>query len=156
MKKKLTKMKNKPRLYILMRNDLQSMNPGRAMAQASHASNAFIHKYGKRADVKKWQKETSQGFGTAIVLAASIGDIHDLISRLPHSIPACMVVDPEYGVKTTREILSMINYKKIMLEKTVFNEDGSVVIFRSETTCAYAFGTREKLAPFLGHLSLHP
>ena len=31
-----------PVLYILMRTDMNSMNPGKAMAQASHASNAFI------------------------------------------------------------------------------------------------------------------
>ena len=29
-------------LYILMRNDLNSLNSGKAMAQASHASNAFV------------------------------------------------------------------------------------------------------------------
>lgn len=29
-------------LYILMRADLSNMNAGRAMAQASHASNQFI------------------------------------------------------------------------------------------------------------------
>ena len=32
-----------PVLYILMRNDMKSMNPGKAMAQASHASNAFVN-----------------------------------------------------------------------------------------------------------------
>ena len=31
-----------PVLYILMRTDMDSMNPGKAMAQASHASNAFV------------------------------------------------------------------------------------------------------------------
>ena len=31
-----------PLLYILMRNDMDSMNPGKAMAQASHASNQFV------------------------------------------------------------------------------------------------------------------
>lgn len=32
---------NDPVLYILMRNDLDSMNPGKAMAQAAHAANEF-------------------------------------------------------------------------------------------------------------------
>ena len=35
-------------LYILMRQDLPSMNAGKAMAQASHASNAFIYEALKR------------------------------------------------------------------------------------------------------------
>ena len=30
---------NKPYLYILMRTDLPSLNPGKAMAQAAHAAN---------------------------------------------------------------------------------------------------------------------
>ena len=30
-----------PTLYILMRNDLASMNPGKAIAQGSHATNIF-------------------------------------------------------------------------------------------------------------------
>ena len=32
-----------PVLYILMRTDLNSMNPGKAMAQASHAGSAFAN-----------------------------------------------------------------------------------------------------------------
>ena len=31
-----------PVLYILMRTDMTSLNAGKAMAQASHATNAFI------------------------------------------------------------------------------------------------------------------
>ena len=34
-------------LYILMRTDMDSLNPGKAMAQASHASNAFVYRWGK-------------------------------------------------------------------------------------------------------------
>ena len=61
-----------PVLYILMRNDLPSMNAGKAMAQASHASNAMVHNSdcdAFKGMVKEWQGETPQGFGT-LVLAA--------------------------------------------------------------------------------------
>ena len=144
----------KPRLYILMRNDLPSMTTGRAMAQASHAANAFIGKYGNRKDVKAWQKETKQSFGTAIVLAASLTDIKNALYNL--SEPHDFVVDPEYGVKTNTEILDLIDRSKILDEMTVFPGDGSVVIFREAITCAYVFGTKENLGPILGHLKLHP
>ena len=130
------------------------MSPGRAMAQASHASNAFIAKYGHRKDVKKWQKETTQGFGTAIVLSASYQNIRDIFYNLAE--PHDFVVDPEYGVKTNIEILSLIDVSKIIESLTVFSDDGSAVIFKKEVTCAYVFGTKECLAPILGHLKLHP
>ena len=39
----MTTTESFPVLYILMRKDLKSMNPGKAMAQASHAANAFVH-----------------------------------------------------------------------------------------------------------------
>ena len=48
-------------LYILMRTDMDSMNPGKAMAQASHASNTFVFRFGKENLVKQWQGETKQG-----------------------------------------------------------------------------------------------
>jgi hypothetical protein len=134
------------------------MSPGRAMAQASHASNAFIHHYGNQIAVKKWQRETKQGFGTAIVLAASLPEIMAIVNddnTLPNYFSDC-VVDPEYGIKTTNEILELIDGTNIQPAKTITNDDGSVVIFVSCVTCAYVFGTKEELDPILGHLKLHP
>lgn len=144
----------KPRLYILMRNDLPSMTTGRAMAQASHAANAFIGKFGHRKDVKAWQKETKQSFGTAIVLAASLTDIKNALYNL--SEPHDFVVDPEYGVKTNTEILDLIDRSKILDEMSVFPGDGVAIIFKKEITCAYVFGTKENLDPILGRFELHP
>ena len=43
----------KPVLYILMRTDMDSMNPGKAMAQASHASNQFVAEYQEHAGCSK-------------------------------------------------------------------------------------------------------
>ena len=34
-----------PVLYILMRSDMVSLNPGKAMAQAAHAANCFTSNY---------------------------------------------------------------------------------------------------------------
>jgi hypothetical protein len=144
----------KPRLYILMRNDLPSMTTGRAMAQASHAANAFIGSYGHRKDVKAWQKETKQNFGTAIVLAASLNEMKLALVGL--SEPNDFVIDPEYGVKTNIEMLNLIDPSRILGKMTIINEDGSAVIFKSEVTCAYVFGTKEALDPILGQFRLHP
>lgn len=147
------------RLYILIRTDLPSMTTGRAMAQASHASNAFIHKYGKRKEVQEWQKETKQGFGTAIVLAASLGEINDVFLQLNALFPNGIqdyVIDPEYGIKTNKEMFDLINPKKVQFTKTIINDDGSVILFKDEITCAYVFGDKDELNDIIGDLPLHP
>ena len=62
-------------LYIFMRNDLPSMNVGKAMAQASHASAQLVTNYSsKYEDIKNWAKE-GKGFGTTIVLEGSKNSI---------------------------------------------------------------------------------
>ena len=65
-----------PVLYILMRTDMDSMNPGKAMAQASHASNAFVSNAEPGYNVDEelfnaWQQSTTQGFGTVLVLGVN-------------------------------------------------------------------------------------
>ena len=61
-------------LYILMRNDLPSMNVGKAIAQASHASAQFINNYRKTFEgepyTSYWLNE-GKGFGTTVVLEGS-------------------------------------------------------------------------------------
>src|SRR5438046_6575253 len=124
-------------LYILMRTDLGSLTPGRKMAQSSHASNAFIHEYGNRKDVQEWQKQTKQGFGTAIVLSIDMIDLPSLIQEVKHAkFPCGWVVDPTYSIKITREIYDMIPayFRSI---PPVFNEDGSIIFYKEETTCSY-------------------
>lgn len=86
-----------PVLYILMRNDLSSLNAGKAIAQGSHASNAFVkhierHTQNTNArsniltkdqDIIKsfrdWEYSTSQGFGTVLVLEATMKEIQSRV-----------------------------------------------------------------------------
>lgn len=119
-----------PRLYILMRTDMDSMNPGKAMAQAAHAANAFVkdasireHNQDKLADpvvdqARQWQEETSQGFGTTIVLDVGDEDYMKAIVATAKSegLIAGVIHDPGYPVK-----------------------DGSVTHEIPVDTCAYVF-----------------
>lgn len=142
-----------------MRTDLQSMTPGRAMAQASHASNAFVYENPRHKGVAQWQKETHQGFGTAIVLAADMQQIADLLMGFKRKAPNSVgnfVEDPEYGVTTTKEIYKILNSSSIQPDKTIFKDNGVVVFFKEETTCAYFFGPPEELAPLMKQFQLHP
>lgn len=143
-------------LYILMRTDLQSMSTGRAAAQASHASNAFIHKFGNRIDVKQWQKQTKQGFGTAIVLAADKLQIDEIFNSdvLVDWLVKDWVIDPDYVVPITMELSRFIVSNKIT--QTPSSDPTKVLLHRVEQTCAYVFGTKEELYLAVGDLPLYP
>ena len=87
-------------LYILMRTDMDSMNPGKAMAQASHASNAFVYRWGKEKAVKEWQGETQQGFGTVLVLGVTGDELYSVVEKVnespdPDAYLNCTVYAPE-------------------------------------------------------------
>ena len=145
------------RLYILMRNDLDSMKAGRAAAQASHASNAFIHKFGKNEEVKEWANQTPQGFGTAIVLSGDVKDIEYALIRTGVCVPSApheKVVDPDYAIVVTAEINRLISScSNIFLVEHL--ENGMVCIHREEWTCAYIFGEKEQLTEILGKFPLY-
>lgn len=124
-----------PVLYILMRNDLESMNAGKAMAQASHASNAFVHACsGDFAN--EWMKQTEQGFGTVLVLAVD-----------------------ETQMRTAAEVAGRLGYVSgVVHDPTYPLPDGDTCHFIPLDTCAYVFGNKNDLtlSAIVGNFPLHP
>lgn len=120
-----------------MRSDMASMNPGKAMAQASHASNQFIANH-ESAGISEWQDEAN-GFGTVLVL-----DIRNELEmeksvRVAElfGLPAGIVHDPTYPVL-----------------------DGKVVHHVPVNTCAYVFADAnsdryEEMREWLSDYQLH-
>lgn len=137
-----------------MRNDLVSLSYGRCMAQASHATNAFMKDYGNNQAVKDWQKETSQGFGTCIVLAANIDKIKEIHSKVKRKYFCGLVVDPDYVVRIPTEIYRLMKNKSV-LSIVGSEKDNHILITRKEITCSYIFGSKDELFPYLGELSLY-
>lgn len=89
-------------LYILMRQDMtDSLNAGKAMAQAAHAANQFVRDFGNAhtAGYYEWMQQ-GRGFGTTIVLGvdseAELRHYLDNAGRLRH--PADIVLDETYPV----------------------------------------------------------
>jgi peptidyl-tRNA hydrolase len=86
-----------PRLYIIMREDIPDMNPGKGMAQAAHAQADMIEymntleDYGVSEMVKLWREDRS--FGTTTVLSAELIDIQEMVNKIEHS---GLTVDPSY------------------------------------------------------------
>lgn len=106
------KLEFTPKLYILVRTDMASMNPGRVAAQASHAplpliedliktKNNFSNSF--KRDYESWSSQTSQGFGTTIVLDLdTIETIQRIINTAPNkwaNVYSGMVHDPEYAIQ---------------------------------------------------------
>ena len=122
-------------LYILMRNDLNSMNAGKAIAQGSHAANAFVQhfhgfaqEYNSRSKqsyfetetmkaFNEWENSTTQGFGTVLVLEASMSSIYAVVNSFKGlGYIADVIHDPTYPIV-----------------------DGEVVHHIPLDTCAYVF-----------------
>ena len=129
-----------PVLYILMRTDLDSMNPGKAMAQASHASNAFVSNAEPGYNVDEelfnaWQQSTPQGFGTVLVLGVTESQMRGAVTVADQcGFMSDIVHDPTYPLR-----------------------DGDTVHFIPLDTCAYVFGDKddEILQSLLGNFELH-
>jgi hypothetical protein len=135
-----------PVLYILMRTDLESMNPGKAIAQGSHAANmavGYVRKWNNSLQMKllaEWEASTDDLFGTVLVLdGGTMDNINDLISEISVKDGAFdtvsgIVFDPTYPIR-----------------------DGKACHHIPLTTCAWVFtrvgSTAQKI---LSKLDLHP
>ena len=92
-------------LYILMRNDMDSLNPGKACAQAAHASNQFVKQLPSNSEYKieyrKWAG--IRGYGTTIVLSASKEQIEEICYPSDSdNFPAGVVIDETYPLRDGR------------------------------------------------------
>lgn len=94
-------------LYILVRSDIVSMNPGKMAAQACHGANACINSVKKSAYpiyemLKSWELQTDQAFGTTVVLdGGTIDNIRNIVETLSthyKEISTGIVHDPTYPI----------------------------------------------------------
>jgi hypothetical protein len=153
------------------------MNAGKAMAQSSHASNAFVNclpkgsTYPIHVKAVEWQKETTQGFGTVLVLGATENDINRIsdwysirgvaenencIEELPCVFEK--IVDPTYPYIVNSEIAELIGKEHHTGESPIPLESGDCLCLRNEVTCAYLFADKnnEQIQELLKDLELHP
>ena len=132
-----------PVLYILMRTDMDSMNPGKAMAQASHASNAFVSNAEPGYNVDEelfnaWQESTTQGFGTVLVLGVNEAQMRTAVEVAESfgvdKFPCDIIHDPTYPL-----------------------QDGDTTHFIPLDTCGYIFGDKDDplLEAIIGKFELH-
>lgn len=128
-----------PVLYLLMRTDMKSMNPGKAMAQAHHAGTDFMMN-GRvtgteegDALLEEWMGPGT--FGYVYVLSAVEKDLK--------GIEACISgneIDKYYGQ---------------VCDRTYPIRDGEVTHYLPTITCAWLFGRKKDVAPLVEGLKLH-
>ena len=132
-----------PVLYILMRTDLNSMNPGKAMAQASHAGSVFVSNAEPGYNVDEelfnaWQESTTQGFGTVLVLGVNEAQMRTAVEVAESfgvdKFPCDIIHDPTYPL-----------------------QDGDTTHFIPVDTCGYIFGDKDDpvLQSIIGNFELH-
>jgi len=116
-----------PTLYILMRNDLASMNPGKAIAQGSHATNIF------ERELVKWSSFESD-HGTWI------GNMVD-IWRGDRDFGRCLTVAVKGNeLDCIMQIIEDTSYiGGVVCDPTYPISDGEVTHHIPLETCGYVF-----------------
>lgn len=139
-------MPHEPILYVVVRSDMESLNPGKAMAQVAHAANQFWKKVsglGKESknsflyDLASQWSEQADGFGTTIVLDGLDGPtMVDWYSELENSSVQMIrgvTVDPQYPIR-----------------------DGKVThLVPDVMTCMFVFGDKFQLEHHTRNFKLH-
>jgi len=119
-----------PYLYLLVRNDLHSMNPGKMVAQAAHSANQFtfetdaylehsinMDRPSEPSDVviqynyNHWLANVT-GFGTTITLAVSLLELQTAV-MVAQSLPELrsgQTIDPTYPYILEPEYAALIDH----------------------------------------------
>jgi hypothetical protein len=136
---KITQLVEPHYLYILMRQDLASMNPGKAVAHGAHAANQFdaamksVTNKELLAGYHEWVK-SADFFGTTLTLAVNEAQLASNVaaaSNVGDMVVAGTVFDPTYPLR-----------------------DGEVCHFIPLVTCGFVFGPVGILKPLLADLEL--
>lgn len=126
-----------PRLYIVMREDLWDMNPGKGMAQAAHAQaefDAYQSSLVNQDGDEFWQAMSAwredRNFGITLVVSAHGDEFENITKNTSH---ADIVVDPTYPYRNW------------------YGKPYTV----SATTCMWVFVTDEEDSEFMKKFPLH-
>lgn len=126
-----------PTLYILMRSDMESLNAGKAMAQAAHAANQFVATaFAEGIDISDWATAGNGSFGTTLTLAVSEREMRECtVGATEEGYLAGLIHDPTYPIR-----------------------DGKVTHYIPLDTCAFVFTPcrHTMRVPALAGLPLHP
>ena len=152
-------------VYVLVRNDLPSMNPGKAMAQVHHAGVQMMAKQGTNKLVQEYINcGISAGadyFNTTLVLSATRDEIDDIFYQVRNlnseTIIGNTVIDPSYPFVVDREIAQLLQ-ENHNITRVKEMDNGQVLMTRTALTCAWFLGDRDnpEFRDLFAQFSLHP
>jgi hypothetical protein len=149
------------RCYVLVRNDLPSLNAGKATAHTHHAGVQMVAKYMDHPIVRNYIEDGvaagADHFNTTISLGASLEQI-DIIIQMATGLGyvADRIMDPTYPFFVDAEDVPLMDPSKAVV--TTVRSDGKVLMTRPETTCGYVLGYADDpvFRALVGGLKLMP
>lgn len=132
--------------YVLIRNDLPSLTPGKAAAQVHHAGVQMMIKYANHQLVKDYVRlgteQGADGFNTTLTLSANLAQIEAAIGKVRHLDAVCdILVDPTYPFFVDPEVAPFLEANAAM-KRVGPTSNGKELFLRNELTCAWALGDR--------------
>ena len=139
-----------PTFYIIMRNDLDSLNSGKAMAQACHCGTQFVSYLHQKFPKKIDEYFGYDGIITTIVLEGNMEQItalHNLYLENIKQDPYYSddILDETYPFNFSAELLPYIDTKKF---NNITIKDNIVYATREEITCSWYFIKEENIEDF--------
>ena len=153
-------------VYVLLRNDLPSMNPGKAAAQVHHAGVQMMAKHGFDDLVEEYLelgvKQGADSFNTTIVLGATAEQMAACINSAAGFLDSQVVYDRVNDLSypffvESMEIANLIPQDDAIKIIKVM-ENGKVLMVRPEITCAWFLIDRNNASArsLFDGLNLHP
>lgn len=153
------------RLYILSRTDMDSMNPGKAVAQGAHAANQFVYNHAWRPDrtqaagIEEWERSAFEETYASYKAREASGDLRPG-ERPPEpggfGVTICLGVD-EGQLRGAVSMAKLAGFPAgITHDPSYPIRDGQVTHLIPLDTGGYIFGSAEALRPILGQFNLRP
>ena len=163
-----------PILYLLMRTDMASMNPGKAIAQGAHAANQFTmtmravwnkHHNSSNTEVGNEMYSTT-GMPTNLLYTEDSLRLWECwegsaVSQTGYAQGFGTTITLDVGTeKVLTEVVECARAAgcpaEVTFDPTYPLVDGDVVHLLPVVTCGYVFGDKNYLSPLLSKFNLHP
>lgn len=136
-------------VYVMIRNDLPSLNPGKAAAQVHHAGVQMMAKYADHKLVKQYLEDgvaqDADSFNTTLTLGASLSQIEAAIGKAKNLDVLCdILVDPSYPFFVDPEVAPFLESNPAV-KRIGPSSNGKDLFVRNELTCAWALGNRNDI-----------
>jgi len=134
------------KFYVIVRNDMPTMNVGKMAAQVSHSTtklaveiDMFYATHGGQKENREWLNEDN--IGTTIIMEGISEDIRDFFTEFKSKFPNMYtnkVVDTSYPFIAPMDIAELFD-KNVHVDWDEINEDGFVKCYTEMWTCSGLF-----------------